>query len=289
MNTPVVCAIVVTYNPGSVVVHNIETLLAQVDHVVLVDNGSLAQTDSYLLPLAAGEGCTLIRNSENLGIAAALNIGLLWAIKASYQWIATFDQDSCVSDNFISRMLDTYHQATEKKGIALIAPQCVDAKSGVRGRLMKGHNQEILAAMTSGNVIPTSTFEKIGVFDETLFMDYVDIEFCLRARRSGMRILQSPAVLFHSLGNTTYHCVLGQSFGATNHSAARRYYITRNRLRLLGRFATDWRWAWREIRAILFEIAKIVLVEENKLEKFRAILHGVVGAITCRYGKRIEI
>ena len=54
-------------------------------------------------------------------------------------------------------------------------------------------------------MMPVSAIQIIGAFDESLFIDRVDTDFCLRARRKGMVIIQSPAVLFHSLGRITYH------------------------------------------------------------------------------------
>ena len=129
---------------------------------------------------------------------------------AGFNWVATFDQDSRVSDGFISQMLQTYRQASHPERIALIAPTYVDQESGIPGPLVRARNGEILHTMTSGSMMPSSAIQKLGVFDESLYMDYVDIEFCLRARRMGMLILQSPAVLFHSLGRITHHRIFGR-------------------------------------------------------------------------------
>jgi rhamnosyltransferase len=138
-------------------------------------------------------------------------------------------------------------------------------------------------------MIPSSTIQKLGAFDESLYIDAVDIDFCLRARRKGMLILQSPAVLLHALGRTTYHHLLGLRFGTTNHPPARHYYITRNRLRLLTRYAADWPWVWREIRGMVFDGAKIILVEDNKWGKFRAMAAGAADALRGKMGKQIEL
>jgi rhamnosyltransferase len=143
--------------------------------------------------------------------------------------------------------------------------------------------------MTSGSMMPSSIVRVLGAFDESLYMDYVDVEFCLRARHRGMMILQAPAVLFHSLGRITNHRLFGRSFGTTNHSAERRYYITRNRLRLLIEYASDWSWMWRESKAILAETVKIALVEDYKWRKFRAIMLGTADAFSGKSGKRIEL
>jgi rhamnosyltransferase len=151
---------------------------------------------------------------------------------------------------------------------------------------VRSRNGEILHTMTSGSMMPSSAIQKLGVFDESLYMDYVDVEFCLRARRKEMLILQSPAVLFHSLGRTTQHRLFGCCFGTTNHSAARRYYITRNRLRLLMNYTGDWPWVWRDIRAMLAETAKIALAEDNKWKKIQAMAAGTADALNGRTGKK---
>lgn len=284
-----VCAVMVTYNPRATFIENIAAVAAQVGHVVVVDNGSSGETEQHLQELDTRPGCTVIRNRQNLGIAAALNLGVNHAIEAGCDWIATFDQDSRVSDGFISQMLETYQQAPHPEKIAVIAPTCVDRESGNRIRMLRSSNGEVLLAMTSGSMMPSSAIRDIGRFDESLFMDYVDVEFCLRARQKGMLILQSPAILLHSLGRITFHSFFGLVFGVTNHSAGRRYYITRNRLRLLMRYAADWPWTWRESRAMFFDSAKIVLMEDNKWKKLRAVAAGTADALLGHMGKQIEL
>lgn len=284
-----VCAVVVTYNPHPTFAGNIAALGAQVHHIVIVDNGSSGGTEQLLQAFETRQNCTLIRNHQNLGIAAALNLGVKYAMAAGFNWVATFDQDSRVSDGFISQMLQTYRQASHPERIALIAPTYVDRESGIPGPLVRARNGEILHTMTSGSMMPSSAIQKLGVFDESLYMDYVDIEFCLRARRMGMLILQSPAVLFHSLGRITRHCFFGRGFGTTNHSAARRYYITRNRLRLLMHYTGDWPWVWRDVKAMLAEATKIALVEDNKWKKFQAMAAGTADALSGTTGKKVEL
>jgi rhamnosyltransferase len=286
---PRVCAVIITYNPHPAFLGNIAAAGAQVGHVVVVDNGSSGETEEHLHALEARQDCTVIRNRQNLGIAAALNLGVKYAMEAGFDWVATFDQDSRISEGFISQMLDTYRQASHPEKVALIAPTYVDRESGIQQPIMRARNGENLVTMTSGNMLPSSAIQNLGAFDESLYMDYVDIEFCLRARRQGMRILQSPAVLFHSCGRLTHHRLFGRRFGASNHSAARRYYITRNRVRLMMPYAADWSWLWREIKMMLSEATKIVLVEDDKWKKFRAMAAGIADALSGKIGKQIEL
>jgi rhamnosyltransferase len=284
-----VCAVVVTYHPLPTFPENIAAVGAQVEHIVVVDNGSSSGAEQLLKALEARQDCTVIRNHRNLGIAAALNLGVKYALEAGFDWVATFDQDSRVSDGFVSQMLETYQQASHPEKIAVIAPTYVDRESGVQGAMVRKRNGEILHTMTSGSMMPASAIRSMGLFDESLYMDYVDVEYCLRARRRGLLILQSPAVLFHSLGRITHHRFFGCGFGVTNHPAARRYYITRNRLRLLMTYTSDRAWAWREIRMMLAESAKIALAEDDKWKKFRAMAMGTADALGGRTGKTIEL
>jgi rhamnosyltransferase len=284
-----VCAVVVSYNPHLTFLANMAALSPQVNHVVVVDNGSRGEAEEYLRTLEARPGYTVIRNHQNLGIAVALNLGVKYALEEGFDWIATFDQDSQVSDGFIVLMLETYEQAPHPEAIAIIAPNCVDRDSGCCLKALRAGNGKVLTAMTSGSMMPSRAIQMLGPFDASLFMDYVDIEFCLRARHKGMLIFQSPAILSHALGRITHHRILGIVCKTTNHSAARRYYITRNRLRLLIEYAADWPWAWRESRAILFETAKVALIEDHKREKFCSMIWGAVDALRGKVGKQIEL
>jgi rhamnosyltransferase len=284
-----VCAVMVTYNPRPTFVGNIDAIAAQVGRVIVVDNGSSGDTEQRLQELEERIGCKVIRNRQNLGIAVALNLGLKDALSAGFDWVCTFDQDSAVCDGFISQMLEVYRQAPRSITVAIVAPTYVDCKTGVNVRLKRAASGQILTAMTSGSMMPSSAIQRLGFFDEDFYIDAVDIEFCLRARAKGMLILQSPAVLLHSLGQTTYYQLFGVRFGVTNHSAGRRYYMTRNRLRLLIRYASDWPWIWRESATMLLDAAKILLAEESKWEKFRAMAAGVVDALRGKMGRQIEL
>lgn len=289
MTAQSVCAVIVTYNPRPSFIDNIVLVARQVGRVVVVDNGSSDKAEKNFRDLETRLGCMVIRNHQNLGIAMALNLGVKFAIEAGFSWICTLDQDSQICDGFVSKMLEAYQQVPRPEKVALIAPSYLDRESGVNVRLKRARNGEILTAMTSGSMMPSSAIQRLGFFDESLYMDAVDIEFCLRARSRGMVILQSQAILLHSLGRTKYYRVFGMRFGVTNHSAGRRYYMTRNRLRLLMRYRSDWPWTWRETRTILMDAVKIALAENDKWRKFRAMAAGTADALKGKVGKQIEL
>jgi rhamnosyltransferase len=285
-----VCAVVVSYNPPSDILKNIAVLRPQVESVVVVDNGSSEQS---LAMLRAGRyqcDFELIENGRNLGVAAALNIGVREVKVKGCVWAACFDQDSTVEAGFIDFMLQAFEDAPSPSQVGIVCPACIDKQTGMAMPIPRSRCGEILSAMTSGSLIPVKLFDKLGTFHEPLFIDYVDIEFCLRSRRAGYTIVQSPrAILYHSLGRITRHRLLGRQFASTNHSAARRYYIARNRLWVVGRFLGDWSWSANEARFMILETMKIALVEQDRLKKLKNTVLGLTDALRGRLGKRFDL
>jgi rhamnosyltransferase len=285
-----VCAIVVTHHPPKAAIDNLAVTYSQVDGMVVVDNGSNPDTIDQLRAASRAVGFDLIENGDNLGPAESLNRGARWAINRGFAWTIFFDEDSKITEHFIERMLETYQEAQIPNKVAVVAPTYVEAEAGVKGELLRSRRGEILATMSSGSLIPTRIFQdELPPLDASFFIDYFDIDFCLRQRSRGMSILQSPAELLHSLGRSSYHRFLGITFCSTNHTAGRRYYITRNRLVVMRRYAHDFPWLWRESRAFVSELAKIILVEKDKAAKLRAVATGIADAITGKKGKRVPL
>ncbi len=285
-----VCAVIVSYNPPSEILKNIAALRPQVGSIVVVDNGSSEEPLAMLRAYRSKCGFELIENGSNLGIAAALNVGVRQAKAKHFSWVVLFDQDSTVEPGFIHSMLETFENVPNPSQIGIVCPVYLDTNTGMTFPIRRSSTGEVLSVMTSGSLIPMKLFDRIGNFYEPLFIDYVDIEFCLRSRRAGYSIVQSRrAILRHSLGRTTRHRILGRWFASTNHNAARRYYITRNRSWLLWKFWRDWSWLPRETRSVIAETIKIVLVEEDKLRKLKNIMLGIVDAFRGRMGKRLDL
>lgn len=239
--------------------------------------------------------CEIICNKSNLGIACALNAGVDFAIRNGFDWLVTFDQDSRVSKNFIASMLQTYENEPSRGKIAMLLPSYVDPSSKLdlsRIRVTSvARDGTILAGMTSGSMTKTSVFQLCGALREDLFIDRVDIEFCLRINRSGWRIVQSEqAVLFHGLGQISCRKLFGGTIYSTNYSAGRRYYITRNRL-LLWRvyFPVYPAFVADDLINFAKEIVIVLRLEKEKGKKLRSTLLGIRDALIGRFGYRVEL
>lgn len=273
-----VAAIIVSYNPDSNLFDSINLLLNQVEKVIIVDNGSKEKYVKYIKSINEDK-IEIILNKENLGIATALNIGVRKALENGYEWILTMDQDSKASPDMVKKMFNVYNSINreERKDILSIFPNFVDERiQSIEENSNMNSYEYVDADITSGNLLRREVFEKVGFFDDSLFIDLVDTDFCMRLNEKGIKMIKiRDAVLYHSLGESkTIKGILG-SFNTSNHSALRRYYMTRNRFYIwekykgLNSFTLN-----RDKKLFKKEFVKIILGEKDKVNKIKMVLRG---------------
>lgn len=289
-----ICAVVVSYHPDAEIIENITALLEQVDEVVVVDNGSGSDTKKLFGKLNDFSNVVVIYNRENLGIAAALNVGVRHAKTAKHQWVWTFDQDSTVTPGMLLPMLQAYEAYPQKEKVASLSPRYQDKTTGsITGSRLKFPQRNILpyaeslVVITSGNLVNLDVFDEVGYFNEALFIDQVDNEFCLRCVTHGYVILEvNDAILEHCVGSPTQHNLLWKRPIATNHSVLRRYYIARNSLYVYRKFLFTYpMWVARDAYTLMMGIIILILFESDRRKKLVAICRGVFHGLLGKLGK----
>ena len=224
-----ICAGVVTYHPDIRLLEaNLEALIPQVSMVYVVDNGSenVADVRSYM---EGKPNLKLICNSENVGIAKALNQLCTAAKQDGYAWILTMDQDSLPASDMV-KWLSTY---TDSSVYGIIAPR-VEFRDGDTLILSTKDGDkdtvEISACITSGSLTRIEAWEKVGGFDEWFFIDRVDNEFCTHLQTGGYVILRvNKALLYQRAGEMRYATLpLIGNILLPCYSEVRNYYICRN-------------------------------------------------------------
>ena len=287
-----VCAVIVTFRPRIEDLGNLARIRPQVQDLVVVDNGS-AEEQLQLLRVASRElGFTLIENGQNLGIAAALNIGVKWAQTNGSQWVALFDQDSAVTDGFIAQMLADFEHYARQRNVLLLVPRYKDPGSGVERICPMDKDGGPFVTITSGSLLPVSAFEKCGYFNEDLFVYTVDDEYSLRLRSSGYSIALSPhALLLHTSGIPSYFSIFGkQLFQTTNYRPGVRYYISRNRVWMALMYGVEYpRWVRGAFRSSLIDFLKLAVAEEYRWLKVKMIFLGLRDGLLGRMGKTITL
>ena len=273
-----IAAVIVLYNPDNNILKNIFSYINYVNKLYVIDN---SDEKNIILVNKLKEYLNIcyIDNHGNKGIAHALNVGCTSAIKDGYKWALTFDQDSFVPLGMIEKLLQY-----KANNVAIISP--FHADKYLLFPKTEIIQQEVLSVATSGNLLNLQIFEKIGVFEEKLFIDYVDIEYCLRANAAGYKILLvNKAILKHQLGEISQHELLGKFFYTSNHNYLRRYYNARNRFYVYKKYSFYYDYVKEDKKTFLKEVFKIVLFEKEKVKKVYYILLGLWDSGHKKFGK----
>ena len=284
-----VCAVMVTYHASAETLENIRIVLPQVQALVVVDNDSAAGEIASLRESSQVSGFQLIENHENRGIAEALNQGIAWARSRGYPWVILFDQDSTITNGFILQMFATWESHPRRERVGSIHPRYKDRVTGVEAPIQRAKDDGgPITSLTSGALMPTWIFDRVGYFASDFFIDCVDVEFCFRLRASGYYVADSKeAVLLHSAGHPERVSVMGFGFSPTHHSAARRYYMSRNRVVVSRRYIRLFPGlVLHYVYLTLRETAKCLLAERDRARKIRNFLLGTWDGLVGRMGKR---
>ena len=288
MTAQSVCAVIVTYHPTASMLEIMPKVLAQVQGLVAVDNGSTNEELDSLRVKKQSLGFHMIENGENLGIAEALNRGVRWAKSQGFPWVILFDQDSGITQNFMEQMFSGWKSHPDREQVASIHPRYVDPETGIEAVVPRASDGSPVFPMTSGSLMPAWIFDKVGWFASEYFIDLVDWEYCFRIRAAGYLVAESRhAKLLHAAGNPAHTTVMGHTFQPSHHNAIRRYYISRNSIVFCRKYLRSFPgWVLSGAYAQFKETIVCLLVEQNRSRKFRNVLLGTWDALTGRMGKR---
>ncbi|RYF26877.1 MAG: hypothetical protein EOO42_00190 [Flavobacteriales bacterium] len=264
-------AVIVVYNPDiDFLNRNILSLIGQVDHLLLYQNSFLTGEDlsnKY-------ENLSLLGNGENVGIAAALNRAVEWAEINLFTHLLTLDQDS----NFNGNDLIRFRSLIEHEKMPDIGIYCPNIDN--RGKLLVEKEQSVMEvrdSITSGSIFPLETFKVCGGFEENLFIDAVDYEYCYRIFiNSNLKTVVYPDIILkHEVG---YPTRIRFGFTTDNYSAFRTYFIVRNQLIIWRRYPKLFQPSYKITLVkihIIFRFIKIILGEEDKINKLKSIVRGI--------------
>lgn len=298
-----VAAVVILYYPDLPVLRRLlDSVFEQVDAIIAVDNtpGDCTELASYF-EVYPNPVC-YIPLGRNLGIAAAQNIGIRKSLSEGYSHFLLLDQDSALPPGMVSKLLDAEKSLIQSgERVAAVGPQFVDEKTG-RGSFaircgifwvnkIKLDPQSSLPVETdhliaSGSLISAATIEAVGLMCEGLFIDWVDIEWALRARSFGYKSYYVPnAVMVHSVGDAVIQ-VLGRDVHL--HSDFRNYYLLRNATYLMGVRSMGWRWKLTFLPRIPCYLVLYPCLSRSKFKNAKLLLRAFMDGVCGRLGPLVE-
>lgn len=287
-----VCAIVVTYHPDTGFADRINRVLPQVGAAIVIDNGSSEPETRMLRQLALVPSISLTLNPTNLGVAAALNMGVRHARAHGFAWVLLLDQDTVADADMVEQLRAAWRAYPDQEKLAVVGAAFRDInKDGVTTPYDQKQLlwEEVGNVITSGSLLSLSSHAAVGPFREEFFIDHVDLEYCVRARAKGFRIIRTrKPLMLHSIGAYTQHRWLWQRKWTSNHSADRRYYLARNDTVMLAEYG-NYRlglWCLKSLRRCQRVCMRIALYEDSKWAKIAAVAEGWWDGLRGHMGPR---
>ena len=273
---------IVSYNPDMARLReNVAAVAPQVDQLLIFDNGSENVKE---VEEAFGSFVRIICSTENLGMAKALNQLCLSAEKGGATDIVLLDQDSVAADDLVGS-----EAKYRGEGVGLVCALTVDRNH--KGEMVDNSLVfDVKRPITSGSMVNIAAWSAVGGYDERLFVDWVDVEFCDNLRTHGYRLLRTYGTnILHELGRQQYawNAPGGDDSGKAHASRAyyrQNYPAWRWRDRARSQIITIHKYGWSRIgweeryfflRATL---GRILFLEANKVKCLRAVIDG------CRSG-----
>ncbi len=298
---PLFCAVVITRNPDREFIDRIKSIKEQVDKILIIDNASETTAQQNLQVVRQISGVSIDNLGENLGVAAALNKGVDRARELGFQWVLTLDQDSVPEPDMVDQLWTVYQSLEDHEKIVIIAPQIIDASVNRPALFLRQRSaltyervrcrgdilENVSTVITSGSLMRITAVDAIGGFREDFFIDYVDTEFCLRAREYGYQILVAcRARLQHNFGRRERVSLGPMTFYPSFHHPTRWYTINRNRVPMIRTYGLkNPYWLGYELIATGYILMRMLLTEDNRKEKLKAAFRGTWDGLRGRLGR----
>lgn len=260
--------------------------------VVWINNGPAGSLDAFKTQDVAA----ILELTCNMGVATALNKGFEWAIQNDFDAVVTFDQDSRPGPEMVSQLKNAWLDANQQLGnVGAIGPSTVDQLSGqtlftyapynwTRQRFLPDQNKTYVVdhLITSGCLTPCQVWQDVGPMDERLFIDWVDNEWCARARRKNYVLLMAGGVkMGHSIGEVS-RALLWRRFHL--HTPLRHYYLLRNALLIAKQSGFDLGWRIHHILYAIRVIAASLVFGGQKTSRIAFACQGLVHGLMGRSG-----
>lgn len=207
---PQVDVVVLTWNDGALLDAALESVRGSTGiqaEAIVVDNGSTP-------PVPRPSGSRLLRNERNRGVAAGRNQG---ARAGAADFVCFLDSDARLEPDALAHLVEPL---VGDARIALSAPVFVgqrrEASAGraptlgrkllrlvgttgvyVPGSPGEAQSWDVDFAIGACQLVRRTAFEAVGGLDESYFYGPEDVDFCLRLRERGWRVVQVGAATCH--------------------------------------------------------------------------------------------
>lgn len=254
------CTGVIWYNPDKNAVKRIKILSEVFEKVFVYDNSENSNYDK----VARFDNVQYLFNGKNEGISIAFN--KIARLAKKFDFLFALDQDTEIKNNAIIS-LENYINKYFKNNVGIYCPR-IYFKDKPQ---LQDSIDSIQMTITSCSMLNLDIFNKLGGYDNNIFLDGVDREYCFRLKKYGYKIIRINNILVkQNLGNGKKNI-----FGIYEHSIIRNYYIAYNRCYFIDKYP-DYFKHWRKFKYLYLSIVKqflsIMICEKNKKRKAFAVI-----------------
>ncbi|MRT58581.1 glycosyltransferase [Enterobacteriaceae bacterium RIT693] len=278
MDEPNIAVIIVCYHPDNKKLLNlVHAVTSEKSIIYVANNGGMER--SLIENLEKKD--ISVTTFNNVGLGKAIN-EIAETLPESAQIIFTFDQDSAPPDGFITNVWHHYQSLQDSDcQLGVLTPKFIDSRSGFEYSLdtinQSNKYSELLITLQSGMCIPKKVWEK-EKFNNDLFIEFVDTEWCYRIHSKGYKILQmNDVVMHHEVSDLAPKEFF--KFKLLKYSPIRRYYFFRNAIFLLKQNYVPLYNKLRLLTGMGNRCMSILLLDDKKISSltnsFKGIWHGI--------------
>ena len=268
---PRVTFVILNWNQGDMTLDCLKSLKAMEYanyDVIVVDNAS--SDDSVAKIHQAFPACEILANQDNLGYSEGNNVGIRRVLERDLEFIFLLNNDTYIHPKMLTKLVMA---AQNDASIGIAGPtmfyanppdmlwggknwvdwkkiQVVRERMGDIVDITSLENQppiEVMYIDFCAILVKSQVFRDIGLLDNRFFINFDDVDFCVRARKAGYIIKYVPsAFIWHRVS-----AAMGIGSPATT------YYMTRNSLLLFARHAPGV-WKLIGLMKILFRAGRTV-------------------------------
>lgn len=273
------CCVVVLYNPTEKMISNLSQYEEYVEKIYLIDNSD--QQLNLELQNKLIYKCNYSFLDGNKGLAYALNIACQSAVNEGFDYIFTMDQDSVFHEGSITYMKEFMNQYPHYGMVVpTISPYFDD---GIRNNQSKTKDDDAKFAITSGSLLNLNVYIRVGGFDNSLFIEHIDVDFCIRLYKNGESIRRlGNAILYQRAGNSEPRRILWKEVHPLFASPIRGYYLFRNQKYLKRKYGSE---IFDFTGKLYKTIIKTVLFEDKKFFRIGYYIKGYLAGCSGRMGK----
>lgn len=236
-----ICVVICNFNKQDFVlgaIASVQETAADIADILVVDNASTDHSVALIRDQFPDIRLDVL--PVNIGGSGGFAHGMREAQQAGYRYIALLDNDAVVLPGTLAGMMSrlAHHEDIGVVGPAMCkmdTPEMVqevganvlpedgafhlnypsERYSAISRELLECDYVPACCLMTTGAVIA-----QVGVFDEQFFLYWDDIDWCVRVKDAGWRVVADPLV-----------CALHKGGGVNATNTIPRYYYWRNKLR----------------------------------------------------------